>query len=177
MRDEGIELHLYGDGVDRPRLAEYCRARGLDHVHVHGFVDYEEYLRTIAGADLLLVSLRPLADTAVPSKIFEYMAAGRPVVFAGMGEGARVVEDAGAGVSVPYGDERGLADQLRELARDDALRAELGANGRAWVLRNRVREDVNRAWVEDIERAFGSVAGARARGSRRPSSVIGARDR
>jgi glycosyltransferase involved in cell wall biosynthesis len=113
----------------------------------------------------------------MPSKVFEYMAAGRPVVFAGTGEGAEVVEGAGAGLTVPYGDERALAERLRELARDDSLRAELGANGRAWVLRNRVREDINRAWVEDIERAFGAVAGGRSRGLLRPSSTVGARDR
>jgi glycosyltransferase involved in cell wall biosynthesis len=177
MRDEQIELHLYGDGVDRPRLVEHCRARGLGHVHLHGFVSHDEYLRAIAGADVLLASLRPQAATAMPSKVFEYMAAGRPVVFAGTGEGAEVVEGAGAGLTVPYGDERALAERLRELARDDSLRAELGANGRAWVLRNRVREDINRAWVEDIERAFGAVAGGRSRGLLRPSSTVGARDR
>lgn len=152
-----IELHLFGDGVDRKRLAEYCCSRHQRNVHVHGHISYDEYLGEIATADVLLASLRPEVQMAVPSKIFEYMAAGKPILFVGSGEGATAVVDAGAGLSVPYGDKRLLKERLGELSRDSNLRHELGGNGRQWVGRHRVREEINASWVREIEAAFGGA--------------------
>jgi glycosyltransferase involved in cell wall biosynthesis/peptidoglycan/xylan/chitin deacetylase (PgdA/CDA1 family) len=149
-----VALHLYGDGVDRSALAVRCRLRGLANVEVHGHVSHDDYLDAIAGADILYASLRPEAESAMPSKILEYMAAGRPVLFAGSGEAADVVRAAGAGIAVPYGDREALRASLRELSSDPATRRLLGENGRRWVEANRVRERVNEAWVEAIERAI-----------------------
>lgn len=156
--DEGglgeLELHLYGEGVDRPALAARCRARGAANVTVHGHVSHDDYLDAIAGADILFASLRPEAESAMPSKILEYMAAGRPVLFAGGGEAAGVIREAGAGIAVPYGDREALHASLRELARDPGARRRMGENGRRWVEAHRVRERVNETWVEAIENAI-----------------------
>ncbi len=154
MAAEGVELHLYGDGVDRRRLEAYRRERDLRHVYVHGHVPYDDYLGAIATADVLLASLRPEVQMAEPSKILEYMAAGKPVVFVGSGEGAAMVEQTDAGVSVGYGDRRLFRERLRELARDATLRRQLGASGRRWVCEHRVREEINRSWVEALEEVF-----------------------
>ena len=156
MKNDEVELHLYGDGVDRPALVERCLELGAPHVHVHAQVPYEEYLRVLAGADVLLASLRPEVQAAVPSKVLEYMAAGKPVLFIGKGEGADVVEQVNAGVAVPYGDATLLEERLRELARDSRSRRELGENGRRWVTQYRVREALNRSWVGLIEEALGT---------------------
>lgn len=147
-------LHLYGDGVDRAPLAERCRTRGLEHVQVHGHVPYDGYLDALARADVLLATLRPEAVTAMPSKLLEYMAAGKPILFAGEGEGAEVVRDAGAGLVLPYGDAARLRDCIRELRSDPIARAQMGENGRQWVERHRVREDIHESWVRAIEDAI-----------------------
>jgi glycosyltransferase involved in cell wall biosynthesis/peptidoglycan/xylan/chitin deacetylase (PgdA/CDA1 family) len=161
-----VEFHLYGDGVDRPALAERCRVGGLRNVTVHGQVPHEGYLDAIASADVLLASLRPEAESAMPSKILEYMAAGKPVLFAGTGEGADVVREAGAGLVASYGDRRGFQERLRELAHDAAARRQMGENGRRWVEQHRVRERVNESWVRAIENAIeGSLC---TRGPMRP---------
>ncbi len=154
MAHEGVELHLFGEGVDRQKLDEYCRVRSLRHVVVHGHIPYESYLQTIATADVLLASLRPEVQGAMPSKILEYMAAGKAILFVGPGEGAEVVGKAGAGVAIPYGDKHLFQERLRELVRDPALRRQLGATGREWVERHRVREQINEAWVHAIQEAF-----------------------
>ncbi len=161
LASAGVELHLYGDGVDRQRLAEYCAARDLRHVRLHGHVDHEAYLGALAGADVLLASLRPEVRTALPSKLLEYMAAGKPIVFVGSGEGAAVVDEAGAGISIPYGETRALQERLIALSRDATLGRQLGANGRDWVIRHRVREEINARWVEILEDAFGGRAETR----------------
>ena len=148
------DVHLYGDGVERPMLAERCRQRGLSNVTVHGHVPYPGYLDAIASADILFATLRPEAESAMPSKLLEYMAAGKPILFAGAGEGAEAIRNAGAGLVTPYGDARRFRECLRELVRDPEGRRQMGESGRAWVGRHRVRERINESWVQSIENAI-----------------------
>jgi len=154
-----LELHLYGEGADGDQLRAYCALRGLKHVHFHGDVSYDDYLEAIAGADILLASLRngKSFSTAMPSKIWEYMAAGRPILFIGSGAAADVVSAAQAGLCAEYGDQDGFRRQLRRLIDSPALRNECGANGRGWVLADHIREFINAEWVHALEEAFVST--------------------
>ena len=80
--------------------------------------------------DILLVTLRdvPLFATFIPSKMFEYLAAGRPVIGAVAGEAAQILREAGA-VVVPPGDSAALAAAIGALAADPRRR------GRSWPRR------------------------------------------
>jgi glycosyltransferase involved in cell wall biosynthesis len=82
-----------------------------------------------AQADAMLATLRgePIFAYTIPSKIQSYLACGKPVIAALDGEGARVVEEAGAGWAVPAEDPRALADAV--LAASRMSRAELEAMG------------------------------------------------
>jgi glycosyltransferase involved in cell wall biosynthesis len=173
-----VELHLYGDGVDQPSLLEYCQSRHLPHIHVHGHVPYEQYLAALRSADILYASLRPAESlaAAMPSKIWEYMAAGKPVLFAGEGEAAEAIQQAGAGLSVRYGDRQDFQAKLHRLLADEAYRRKCGENGRSWVLDHQIREEINAAWVEAMARVCGAgphakdVRGHEGTGATRPGS-------
>lgn len=156
MVDGEVEFHLYGEGVDRGRLTDYCKSRDLRHIHLHGHVNHEDYLKAIASADILYASLRPEKSlaAAMPSKIWEYMAAGKPVLFAGSGEASEAIERAQAGLWVRYGDEQDFQAKLRRLMRDPAYRLECGENGRQWVMKHQIRERINAMWVKAIADAF-----------------------
>jgi glycosyltransferase involved in cell wall biosynthesis len=84
----------------------------------------------LAAADILIVPLHESLTNAVPSKLYEALASGRPVVLIAGGDAARIVREAEAGVVVPHNDRAALAAALLRLAGDAALRARLGANGR-----------------------------------------------
>ena len=87
-----------------------------------------------AHADAMLVSLSddPVFALTVPAKVQAYLACGRPIVAMLGGEGARVVQDARAGIVCPAGDGNGLAQAVLALSRmSDAEREQLGANGLA----------------------------------------------
>jgi glycosyltransferase involved in cell wall biosynthesis len=76
-------------------------------------------------------------DLTVPSKIQTYLAAGRPIVAALDGEGARVVRDSGAGLTSPAGDAPSLAANLRALyAAPLEKRAAMGAGGLTYYRRH-----------------------------------------
>jgi colanic acid biosynthesis glycosyl transferase WcaI len=68
-----------------------------------------------------------------PAKITSIMACGKPVIFAGKGEGARLVEEARGGVVVQPENSEALANAIREVIANPARAAEMGRNGRAFV--------------------------------------------
>jgi colanic acid biosynthesis glycosyl transferase WcaI len=145
-----LELLIVGDGAERAELADEARTRGLKNVRFLGRVARERVPELLASAQMALVSLRdlPLFEDALPSKLLEYLAAGRPVVASAAGDVARLLERADAGVSCPPGDASALARAIRELATDPDRIRELGANGRRYVTAHFSRE----AFVADLER-------------------------
>jgi glycosyltransferase involved in cell wall biosynthesis len=88
----------------------------------------------IAAADICLVPLRdvPLFSTFIPSKIFEYLGAGKAVIGAVRGEPASILRNAGCPVVEPE-DAEALAAEIRALAGDPERRRRMGETGRAFV--------------------------------------------
>jgi glycosyltransferase involved in cell wall biosynthesis len=84
----------------------------------------------VASADIVLVPLKTYIPGAVPSKLYEAMASGRPVVLVADGEAAEIVRQHQAGLVVKPGDIRGLVCALRTLAGQPSLRRRYGENGR-----------------------------------------------
>lgn len=85
----------------------------------------------------LLVTLKKdqLFSYTVPSKLQSYLAAGKPIIAALNGEGARVVEEAGAGLSCMAEDAKGLVSCIRELYKmPKEERQQMGENGHAYFL-------------------------------------------
>jgi glycosyltransferase involved in cell wall biosynthesis len=72
----------------------------------------------------------------IPGKVQTYLAAGVPLLAMLDGEGARVIEEARAGLVAPAGDSAVLAERVLELcAMTDDQRRAMGANGRAYCQR------------------------------------------
>jgi len=72
-----------------------------------------------------------LFHITIPSKVFDYLAMGRPILIGVDGEARRIVEQAGAGVYFDPDDPRHLAKLIRELADDPERVSNYGRNGRA----------------------------------------------
>ena len=60
--------------------------------------------------------------TAVPSKLFEYMAAGRPIVYAGEGAAVALIDETGSGITTAPGDVRAIVDAIRAAATPAGVR-------------------------------------------------------
>ncbi len=134
LADEPIRFAFVGDGADKPRLERRVRENRLRNTTLRPGVAYEEVPALLAAADICLVSLRdvPLFSAFIPSKVFEYLAAGRAVVGAVTGEAAQILREAGA-VVVPPGNTAALAGEVRALAADPQRRLAMGRQGRAYV--------------------------------------------
>jgi glycosyltransferase involved in cell wall biosynthesis len=126
---------LVGDGADRDRLLAERERRGLDNVLMRPSVPKSEVPGLYAAADVCLVPLRavPLFDAFVPSKLFEVLAAGRPVIGAVRGEARAILERSGGAVLVDPEHGLGIAAAVDGLRADSALRTAMGQRGQAFV--------------------------------------------
>jgi glycosyltransferase involved in cell wall biosynthesis len=126
---------LVGDGADKARLRAERDRRRLANVRMLPSIPKAQVPGLYAAADVGLVPLRdvPIFATFVPSKLFELLAAGRPIVGAVRGEARAILERSGAALVTDPEDGTGVAAAVRRLAADPRLRAELGRRGRAFA--------------------------------------------
>jgi glycosyltransferase involved in cell wall biosynthesis len=76
----------------------------------------------------------PLESEGMSRVVFEYLAAGRPLIAARVGAAAEVLTDGADAVLVPGGDAAALAEALARVCGDPALRARVAAGGRRLVV-------------------------------------------
>ncbi|MBN1439311.1 MAG: glycosyltransferase family 4 protein [Anaerolineales bacterium] len=140
--DPRICFLLVGDGKEKPALALRAAERKLENVRFLPPVAKQDMAEVLAAGDCGIAILKPipLYGTTYPNKVFDYMAAGRPVVLAIDGVIRQVVEEARAGVAVPPGNAPALAEAVRRLADDPSAARKMGARGRSAVERGFGRE-------------------------------------
>jgi len=136
MDEPQIAVVLVGDGREKPALMEEARRRGLSNVHFLPAQPKAAMAPVLAAADCGIAILKaiPAYRTTYPNKVFDYMAAGRPVVLAIDGPVREVVEAAGGGLAVPPGDAAALAEAVRRLAQDRDQARVMGRRGREHVV-------------------------------------------
>lgn len=131
-----VRFFLVGSGSLSDWLAGEIARRQLHNVVLPGRFPSTAMRHLYAAAAALLVSLRdePIFALTIPSKVQGYLAAGRPLIAALNGEGARVVSEARAGFATPAGDAAALAAAVERLAALPAdVRTEMGENGRRYA--------------------------------------------
>ena len=134
LEGKAVHVALVGEGADKPAVRARLGELGATNVTMLDGVPRERVPSMIAAADVCLVPLRdvPLFATFIPSKMFEYLGAGKAVVGSVRGEAARILEEAGAVVVAPE-DPAAMAAALLELAANPERRARMSERGRAYV--------------------------------------------
>lgn len=129
---EVAELLIAGEGPEGEHLGALVRAQDLAHVRLLGPVATRDIPALYGSVDAGVVPLRdlPVFADALPTKLFEVLAAGRPAIVAARGEAAALVQGAGAGLAVAPQDPPALAEAFRQLHASPALALQMGARGR-----------------------------------------------
>lgn len=144
----GLRFVLIGDGPEKRALIAKAQELSLSNVRFFESRPADQIPTLVASADIVLVPLKMFIPGAVPSKLYEAMASGRPVILIAEGEAADIVERHEAGIVVRPGDIETLADAIRTLHKDPALRERLGANGRKAAVEFYDREKIVLAFEE-----------------------------
>jgi len=142
---------LVGDGPEKNRLVDRARQLGLENISFLDSRPSQEIPPLVASADVIVVPLKHYIPGAVPSKIYEAMASGRPVILIASGEAAEIIQNSNAGLVVEPGDIAGLVEALRSLHNDADSTLQYGANGRKAALDNFDRSLIANRFIDYLE--------------------------
>jgi glycosyltransferase involved in cell wall biosynthesis len=136
QQGENCRLLLYGDGNERPVLEEFCEKENIDNVVFKGFVEKKYIPSIVSRADANLVSVR---ETRLGrfgnswNKLFEYLAAGKPVI-SNFHNAYDVIEENDCGVISDDQSSASIASAIQKVMRlSDLQRAQMGERALAAI--------------------------------------------
>jgi glycosyltransferase involved in cell wall biosynthesis len=155
-RSDSIQFAFVGEGPVKKSLVRAARERGLENVTFHPQLPIDEISPILTASDALLVPLaaNPTFAGFVPSKLFDFMAAGRPVILSARGEAARIVERSGGGVVVEPENPEALARAAEWLANHPDEANAIGERGREFA-----RSCLRHTQAERLEQVLLHVSG------------------
>lgn len=148
-----IQIVLLGDGKEKSALQARAEALHLNNVTFLASVPKTEMPPALAGADACVAILKPLEEykTTYPNKVFDYMAAGRPVALAIDGVIRSVVEAAGCGYFAEPGNPAVLAEAVKKLAGNPEGSKRMGLDGRRYLEEHFSREAIGEKLTSLLE--------------------------
>jgi len=148
-----LHIVFLGDGKEKPALQMRAKNMNLQNVTFLPPVPKAEMAAALAAADACIAILKPLDEykTTYPNKVFDYMAAGRPVALAIDGVIREAVETAGCGIFAAPGNAAQLADAIRKLAADPQQSRLMGLRGRKYLEENFSRAAIAERLVVFLE--------------------------
>lgn len=149
-----IKIVILGSGSKADWVAKEIVKRNLANIFLEGRYPVEFMPTLMRKASVLLVSLtdQPIFSLTIPNKIQAYLAVGRPIIASLNGEGAKLIEEAKAGLTAPAEDAVKLANAILDLYHmSDDARNRLGENGRDFFKKNFDEDTLIKNLVEYFE--------------------------
>lgn len=144
---KNVHVVIIGDGPKRDEFEQLSRVSGNKNVHFTGSIPFDELLNYTASADLGLLLIQPInrsKELTLPNKIFEYMAAGLPIVSNHLPEASQIIKDCECGYIIDDSSPEKIAESIEDIALTNALEV-MGNNGQRCV-----REKYN--WKQEVSR-------------------------
>lgn len=133
---EDIEFVLQGGGELAAYIKRRVRELGLSNVKVvDRILSREEVVKILSEADVLLLPLRDFGRPylGISSKLYEYQAAGKPIICCAEGQPADYIKETESGIVVKPGDYESLAKAVLYLKENRNIAEKLGASGRRYI--------------------------------------------
>jgi glycosyltransferase involved in cell wall biosynthesis len=151
-RHRDIVFTFFGDGPEKEKLMRLASQAKLANTHFYPTQPTARMPEIITSFDTAIIPLRRLHlfKGALPSKIFETMAAAVPIIVSIDGEARALVEKARAGIYVEPESPQTMANAILQLYQDPDYRKSLGKNGRKYVMEHYDRREI----AYQVERLF-----------------------
>ncbi len=142
-----LQVNVIGSGTDFERVRMAVNHRVASNVCLHGPMLWEEAIHWYSNSDVLYAQLSPAFSTAMPSKLYEYLATGLPVIYGGNGVAVELLSDF-SGVTIVEPDSPKTL-RLTLLGMLERAAAERSAENLDCIRRRYIREDHVMA-IEDV---------------------------
>jgi glycosyltransferase involved in cell wall biosynthesis len=152
---------LIGEGAEKARIQTLAESRGLNNIR---FMDQQprelipSFIRA-AHATVVLLKKTELFKTVIPTKMLEFMSCARPVILGVDGQARSILEAANAGIYIEPENADALVRAILCLAQDSALSAQLGDNGRKYIVQNFSRAKTATAYTAILKNVIGKITG------------------
>ncbi len=150
MKD--VRLVLIGSGNDYDVFKKYIRKKRISNIYFTGKLDWEKVLPYYQHTSVLFARLDDNYRSAIPSKLFEYLSTGLPVIYCGEGEAAKLLQQFDQTVVLTSNDEDGLKNSIHKLK---AIGSELSIKNRNQIQRKYIRELINMKIDEVVAQVMG----------------------
>jgi glycosyltransferase involved in cell wall biosynthesis len=97
FKELNSEFHIFGTGAELEKIMTFLKKSPNRGIAYHGILNRDEMPAVLSAYGGSLIPLVKIIYGAVPSKIYEAMAGGLPILFSGEGEGAKIIKRAKAG--------------------------------------------------------------------------------
>ena len=153
LKNNGLEFHIYGNGMEKGELIALTEKRNLNHVYFHDPVPKKNIFSVLAKADILIASLKDtdLYEYGISlNKIYDYMAIGKPVVF-GVKAFNDPISEAGAGISVSPENPQEMAAAIVDISKMSVeQRNTMAKRGRDYISRGHTFEILGNKLLNEL---------------------------
>ncbi len=150
-----VSFLIVGSGAEEETLRSHFAEYQAHNVQLLGQRSRSDIPTILAGSDIGLAVLKPspVFRTVVPTKIYEYMAAGLPVLTNIAGETEDIITESGAGIAVPDGDSTALAEQIARLRKSPEELKSMSAFGKRYARESASWESRVEQYEEALQKA------------------------
>lgn len=153
---ENWEIHFYGGGAEEEKLKKLVHKYNLNtKIIFKGVVSKIEVQDKLQEADLLFLSLmpHPVLEKTIPSKLFDYLITGKPIIGGISGEGKNILESVNSNITFEAGDVHSLVSKLKIIFSDVEERLEDAFNNIKLVKNSFTREKM----TDKLEKYFEQI--------------------
>ncbi len=149
-----IVFLILGEGTEKVSVMSQARERRLENVRFVEQQPREKIPGYICASDVCLVLLKKadLFKTVIPTKMLEFMSCARPVILGVDGQARAILEEARGGLVIEPENSDALVSAIRLLAANPQMAAELGRNGRQYIVRKFSRRETADKYIRVLER-------------------------
>ena len=152
--DDKVIFQIIGNGPQKADIVNSIQKLSLKNIEVKDTVPLAELIPHLYSADLLLVVLKEsnLFETTIPSKFFDYMATGKPIITNVGGEVRQIMEEYNTGIYFSVSKENSFEQAVNTLVNNPDLRQKMGENGKNLVRNRYLRSNLSDLAVKEIEK-------------------------
>jgi len=144
QKHKDIVFLIVGTGPKYPELERKVQDYHLQNVVLTGLRPRQEMPSFVQRADICLVPYKnsPVFRRNIPSKIYDYMAAGKPIIINLEGEASKIILSAQAGILIKPNDAQSLAQTILGLKENKILREKMGFCAQTYARRHYHKREI-----------------------------------